>query len=108
MNRNTRWFAGALTAAALAVGGCSKGDPQGEARLKALSDKVTKLEAEVAKFKQVEEFVRPIMDQQKAQAAQEAASEPDPNARFAVSVAQNSFDGPAGAAVTIVEAFDFA
>ena len=108
VNHRYRWLAAALSAAALAVLGCSKGDPQGEARLAELSAKVDRLEAQVKNLKELDDFVRPIMEQQKAQAAQEAASEPDPNARFAVSVQGNAFDGPAGAAVTIIEAFDFA
>jgi outer membrane murein-binding lipoprotein Lpp len=103
-----RWLAAALCTVALATTGCSKGDPQAEARLENLNQKVQELEAKVAKLQEVDEFVRPIMEQQKAQEAQEAASEPDPNARFAVNIDGNSYDGPAGAGVTIVEAFDFA
>ena len=97
-----------LALGALALAGCSKGDPQGEARLAELSKKVDQLEAKLAKFEEVEAFVRPIMDQQQAQEAEQAASEPDPDARFAVTVANNDYDGPAGAPVTIIEAFDFA
>lgn len=94
---------------ALGVAGCSK---SGEG---ADSEKVAKLEKRVAKLekaqKEVDEmrdFLRPIMAQQKAQAKQKAATEPDPNVRFAVDVTGDAFNGPAGAPVTIVEAFDFA
>lgn len=90
------------------MAGCSKGDWQAEGRAKMLADRVAKLEAEQAKLKEVADFVRPIMEQQKQAAEQQAASEPDPNARFAVSVDGNAYEGPEGAAVTIIEAFDFA
>ena len=103
-----RWLAAALCTVAFAFVGCSKGDPQAEAREKALTQKVEALEVKVAKLQEVDEFVRPIMEQQKQQAAAEAASEPDPKARFAVNVDGNAYDGPAGAPVTIIEAFDFA
>ena len=94
--------------AGVLVAGCSKGDPQAEYREKLLTERVAKLEAEQAKLKEVADFVRPIMEQQKQAEQQQAASEPDPNARFAVSVSGNAYEGPAGAPVTIIEAFDFA
>jgi len=88
--------------------GCSKGDPQAEARVKLLTERVAKLEAEQEQIKEVADFVRPIMEQQKQAEQQQAASEPDPNARFAVAIEGDAFDGPADAPVTVIKAFDFA
>ena len=48
------------------------------------------------------------MAEQKAQKERQEAMEPDPEARFAVDITGDSYDGPEGALVTIVEAFDFA
>lgn len=73
-----------------------------------LDERVKKLEAEVARLKEVDQFVRPIMESQKEEQAAEAAREPDPDAMFAVDITGNQFEGPADAAVTVVEAFDFA
>lgn len=73
-----------------------------------LEQRVKKLETEVERLKEIEGFIRPIMEQQQNKASQQAAREPDPDAVFAMPVGGNQFDGPADAAVTIVEAFDFA
>ena len=90
---------------ALPAAACQKSD---SAKVEELTKRIEKLEAAHKEFTEVASFVKPIMDQQKAQAAQQEAQEPDPNARFAVSIQGNSFEGPAGAPVTIIEAFDFA
>lgn len=73
-----------------------------------LAQRVTKLESEVQRLQEVETFIRPFMEAQQKEAAEQAAREPDPDAMFAVDISGNEFHGPAGAAVTIVEAFDFA
>lgn len=73
-----------------------------------LDERVKQLETEVARLQEVEKFIRPFMAQQAAEEAQQAAREPDPEAIFAVGIEGNQFDGPADAAVTVVEAFDFA
>jgi hypothetical protein len=84
----------------LALGSCSRdGD---------LEDRVKKLESEVSRLHEIEEFIRPFMQQQANEQAQQDAREPDPDAVFAVSVEGNQYDGPADASVTIIEAFDFA
>ncbi len=93
-----------LTIAALALPGCKRQDAASEE----LAQRVEKLEADVAKFRDIDKFVRPVMEQQKAEADRRAALEPDPAARFAVSVDGSPFIGPEGAAVTVIEAFDFA
>jgi len=95
-------FAFALVLAAAA---CSKGDAD---KIKQLTERVEKLEREQKDFAEVAAFVKPIMNQQKAQEQAQAAQEPDPNTRFSIEVAGDASDGPATAAVTIVEAFDFA
>lgn len=82
------------------LAGCSRGGD--------LEERVSKLESEVARLQEVERFVRPIMEAQQGEAAEQAAREPDPDAMFAVDVSGNQFEGPADAAVTVVEAFDFA
>ena len=73
-----------------------------------METRLASLEKKVASFDEIKKFLEPIMQQQKAEDDRRAASEPDPNAMFAVDISGNAFDGPAGAAVTIIEAFDFA
>jgi Tfp pilus assembly protein PilP len=73
-----------------------------------LEERVKKLEAEVDRLAEVERFIRPFMEQQAAEQAQQDEREPDPDAVFAVDIEGNHYDGPADAAVTVVEAFDFA
>lgn len=74
------------------------------------------LEARVAKLEQYSEaldFLQKVYDQQKQQQEQAEQREPAPDAVFAVDIQQNlandHYEGPAaGAAVTIIEAWDFA
>lgn len=73
------------------------------------------LEARVArleKYSEALDFLQKVYDQQKQQMAQQEESEPAPDAVFAVDIAPNialgQIEGPAQAAVTIVEAWDFA
>jgi hypothetical protein len=91
-----------------ALAGCQRADGDSQAKLKELTDRVAKLEEAQKGFSEIDSFVRPIMSQQKAQQAQQEASEPDPDARFAVDITGNDAHGPASAPVTIIEAFDFA
>ena len=76
-----------------------------EARLKRLEDDNAKYKAEL-------EWLGGIYKQQLAQQEEQERDEPAPDAVFAVDIAQDlkagHFEGPATAAVTIVEAFDFA
>lgn len=90
------------------VGACQKDNADAQKQLRELSERVEKLEKGQRDFDEISEFLQPIMAQQKAQRAQQEASEPDPNARFAVDITGNQMIGPAGAAVTIIEAWDFA
>lgn len=57
-------------------------------------------------------FLGQVFQQQKAQQEQQEASEPAPDARFAVDIAQNvamgMTEGPANAPITIVDVWDFA
>ena len=102
-----------LFAAALLAGvGC-----QNESKLDGssgnLEARVKKLEEQNAKYAETLEWVSGVHAQQKQQQQAREASEPDPNAMFAVDIKPNIeaglVEGPAtGAQVTIVEAFDFA
>jgi hypothetical protein len=94
-------------AALLASTACSKGTVD-DSKLKELTERVEKLEKQQADFAEIAAFVKPIVDRQKAQEQAQAAREPDPDTRFSIPVAGDASDGPATAAVTIVEAFDFA
>jgi protein-disulfide isomerase len=77
-----------------------------------LEERVRKLEATNAKYQEALEFLNTVYAQQKAQQEAEAASEPAPDATFAVPIANDvkrgQVEGPATALVTIVKAFDFA
>ena len=73
------------------------------------------LEARVAKLERYSEaldFLQKVYDQQKQQADAQEQREPAPDAVFAVDIAQNlannHYEGPPQAAVTIIEAWDFA
>ncbi len=103
MKRHSPWTIALLLAAA-----CTKSDSDASQQIEALQKRVDKLEAAQKKNEEVAAFVGPIMEQQKAEQEQQEAQMPDPDARFAVDVAGNPSSGPAGAPVTIVEAFDFA
>ncbi|MEJ7597866.1 MAG: thioredoxin domain-containing protein [Kofleriaceae bacterium] len=77
-----------------------------------LEARIAMLEARVAQYAEALDFLQTVYDQQKKQAEANAASEPAPDAVFAVDITPNvklgMVDGPATAAVTIVKAFDFA
>ena len=80
-----------------------------------LEARVAKLEAENAKNREAMEFLQKVYNGQKQQQQQAQAQEdqePDPNVQFAVDITPDikggQVDGPAGACVTIVEAWDFA
>jgi len=88
-----------------AVAGCEKADSE---KIEALEARIETLEAAQKQLAEVDAFVRPIMKEQEQRAMAEAAKEPAEDVRFAVNVEGNEYDGPEGAAVTVVEAFDFA
>ena len=104
-------LASVLVAAAL-FAGCqndSKLDGSGGS----LEARVKKLEETNAKYAAALDFLQKVYDQQTKAQKQQEENEPDPAAMFAVDIMQNIqngfVEGPAtGAAVTIVEAWDFA
>lgn len=104
MNKTSPWLvaalAAALVAALIAFGACTKPGSSDSTKLQELEKRIEKLEAAQKGYDEIAEFVRPIMQQQ--------PQEPDPTVRFAVTVEGNEYDGPATAAVTVVEAWDFA
>jgi hypothetical protein len=81
-----------------------------------LEARIAKLEAENAKNREAMDFLQKVYNgqkqQQQQQAQQQEEQEPDPNAQFAVDITPDvkggQVDGPAGACVPIVEAWDFA
>jgi hypothetical protein len=89
--------------AATPIAGDHSGDV--EARLRRLEDTN-------AKNAEALDFLNKVYAQQKAQQQAQEAEEPDPEAVFAVNIADDlqagQVEGPMGAAVTIVEAWDFA
>ena len=97
------------TSSKLDEGGSASSSSDLEARVK-------KLEADNAKYKDDLEWLHTQLEHQKEQEKQQeaarAASEPDPNAVFAVDIAPDlklgQVDGPPTACVTLVEAWDFA
>jgi hypothetical protein len=74
--------------------------------------RLRRLEDNYAKYAEALDFLGKVYAQQKAQQAQQEASEPDPTAVFAVNISDNlamgMVEGPIGAPITIVEAWDFA
>src|SRR5438132_13379229 len=74
--------------------------------------RLRRLEDNYAKYAEALEFLGKVYAQQKAQQQQQEAQEPDPTAVFAVNVSENvamgMVEGPIGAPITIVEAWDFA
>jgi protein-disulfide isomerase len=76
------------------------------------SERLQRVEIALARYGEALEFLQGVYAQQKQQAEQKEAGEADPNAVFAVDVSgavkAGQTEGPAGAAVTIVKAFDFA
>jgi hypothetical protein len=77
-----------------------------------LEDRVAKLEDIQEKNAEALEFLNKVYGQQKQQQQAQERSEPAPDAVFAVDIAADVkgglVEGPAGALVTIVEAWDFA
>ncbi len=86
-------------AEAAASGGAESGD---------LAARVKKLEEENAKNAEAMAFLNQVFGQQKAQREAQEAQQPAPDAMFAIDVANDPFDGPANAPVTLVKAYDFA
>ncbi len=76
-----------------------------------LAGRLDRLEAFNRQHAEAIEFLQRVYDQQKLQADQQDANEPDPSAVFAVDItkplAAGQVEGPATALVTIVEAWDF-
>jgi hypothetical protein len=77
-----------------------------------LESRVRRLEDNYAKYAEALDFLGKVYAQQKAQQQQQEESEPDPTAVFAVNITDNvklgMVEGPTGASITIVEAWDFA
>jgi protein-disulfide isomerase len=77
-----------------------------------VEQRLARLEAAHARDAEALDFLRKVYDQQKQQQADAERDEPAEDAVFAVDVTeavqQGRVDGPPGAAVTIIKAFDFA
>lgn len=86
-----------------AEAGASTGAESGD-----LASRVRKLEEENAKNAEAMAFLNQVFSQQKAQRDAQEAKQPAPDAMFAIDVANDPFDGPATAPVTLVKAYDFA
>ena len=74
--------------------------------------RLRRLEDNYAKYSEALDFLGKVYAQQKQQEQAKAEEEHDPDAMFAVNIADNvklgMVEGPTGASVTIVEAWDFA
>jgi len=81
-------------------------------RTGSIEDRVGRLEDTLAKNAEALDFLNKVYAQQKQQQQQQQREEPAPDAVFAVDISQNVkaglLEGPVGAPVTIVEAWDFA
>ncbi len=108
-----------LAVVLLAATGCekhpSKIDNLSEKPMPGAAPVSGSLEERVARLERHSEaldFLQKVYEQQKQQMDQQERSEPAPDAVFAVDISQNlqngHVEGPALAAVTIIEAWDFA
>ena len=77
-----------------------------------VEDRLARLEDAYAKSAEAIDWLGKVYEQQKQQQKQQAREEADPDAVFAVDISPNVklglVEGPAGAPITIVEAWDFA
>jgi hypothetical protein len=77
-----------------------------------LEERVARLEESAAKNAEALDFLNKVYAQQKAQQQAQRREEPAPDAVFAVDISNDvrlgQVEGPSGALVTIVEAWDFA
>jgi hypothetical protein len=77
-----------------------------------LEDRVARLEETAAKNAEAMDFLNKVYAQQKAQQQAQRREEPASDAVFAVDISNDvrlgQVEGPSGALVTIVEAWDFA
>jgi protein-disulfide isomerase len=96
----------------LLVATVARADAPLDARVKALEDKVRRLEADNAKYAEALQFLEKVYQQQKTQQAQQERDEPATGTTWAVPIAADLANGQvagtSGAAVTMVWAFDFA
>jgi protein-disulfide isomerase len=103
----------------MALVGVAHADTPEQAKVKALETQVVrleerlkKLEATNAQYSEALDFLQKVYVQQKAQAAIQDESEHAPDKMFAVDIADSvrsgHMQGPAGAGVTVVWAFDLA
>ena len=74
--------------------------------------RLARVEAKLKKYEEPLDFLQKVYAQQKAQQGQQERDEPAPDAVFAVNIADDlkagQVEGPMGAPITIVEAWDFA
>jgi hypothetical protein len=77
-----------------------------------VEDRLARLEDSYAKYGETLKWIDGIHEQQMQQQRMQAREEPDPDAVFAVDISPDlkmgQVEGPVGAPVTIVEAWDFA
>jgi hypothetical protein len=114
----------AVLAALVPLAGCDKGGGEDSKKIKALEDRlakfektetvpalqarITKLEEEAAKYREMLAAIKVQYDRQAAQQKAEEENDPAEDAVFAVDITGNEVEGPkAGALVTIIEAWDF-
>jgi protein-disulfide isomerase len=115
MNIITRWamLATATTGlvAAAGLGGCHPSQHDTLANSGKFEERLARLEQAYAKNAAALEFLRKVYEQQQAQQQAQETDEPDPDAMFAVNIADDikagQVEGSPQALVTIVEAWDF-
>jgi hypothetical protein len=106
---NRRAMLAAATTGLAALGGCHPPPPHGTPANH--EERLARLEQAFARNAEALEFLRKVYEQQKAQQEARDTDEPDPDATFAVNIAEDvkagQVDGSPQALVTIVEAWDF-
>ena len=77
-----------------------------------MESRLARVEAKLKKYEEPLDFLQKVYAQQKQQQGQQERDEPAPDAVFAVNIADDlkagQVEGPMGAPITIVEAWDFA
>ena len=117
MNIITRWaMLATATTGLVALGGCHPSPRDTLAKngssSSSIEERLARLEQAYAKNAEALDFLNKVYEQQKAQQQARETDEPDPDAMFAVNIADDikagQVEGSPQALVTIVEAWDFA